>query len=87
MIGLIVLIVACVMINEKAKELEVKATPYILGSILLAFIPSLILSMIPGRSFGIVILSLIISTALCFIPYYMLIKDNSNPNHSDSNKK
>lgn len=72
MISLIVLIVACVMINNKAKEKGVAAAPYILGAIFLAIIPSLVLHLILGTSMGVVLISAILSIALCFVPYNIL---------------
>ena len=72
MISLIVLIVACVMINGKAKEKGVAAAPYILGAIFLAIVPSLLLHFILGTSIGVALVSAVLSIALCFVPYNML---------------
>ena len=72
MIGLIVLVMACVMIHEKAKQIGISATPYILAAIFLAIVPSLILQLVTGNSIVIVIISAVMSIALCFIPYNML---------------
>ena len=84
MIGLIALIIVGVMINDKAKELGVKASPYIFGSIILGVIPSLLLLSMDQSSVGLIIGSSILQIVLCVIPYFML-KDLGEKMKADQN--
>lgn len=68
MIGLILLIVACVLIHKKAQEFDKPSWPYILSSIalmLLVSVPSVLIGM---SSLAAVIITSIISGAICFLP-------------------
>ncbi len=72
MIGLIVIIIACVMTYNRAKKLNVSSALYIVAAILLGIVPSMLVHLIVGRSYVAVIISLFLTVVLCFIPYWRL---------------
>ncbi len=72
MLGLIVLITVCVLIIQKAKELDVSAIPYVFSAIFLAIIPSYYFKTLVEPPIAAAITSVIMSIGLCFIPYNMI---------------
>ena len=76
MIQLILIIYLSISISGIAKEKEVSAIPYILGTIAITILPSLlILLMSGGRTSAANIIGAVIGIGLAFIPRAML-RDN-----------
>ena len=72
MIGLIVIIVACVMTYNEAKRLNISSALYIIATILLGIVPSILVHVIIGKSLITSFISMILTVVLCFIPYNRL---------------
>ncbi len=78
MIGLIVIIIACVMTHNEARKSQINSFPYILATILLGIVPSIIVTLLFGGSVGTAIFSAILTIALSFIPYNIVKGKHNN---------
>ncbi len=69
MIQLVLIIYLCISISKIAKEKEISATPYIIGTIAITILPSLLVMLISGHASSVGnIFGAILGIALAFIP-------------------